>query len=76
MRGKAARTAGRNLCLCLLQKGAPACAPETQSVMQVVTVDDYDKYCHYVAGLVGIGLSKLFGKQWVSVSGRLFGWVG
>lgn len=44
--------------------------------MQVVTVDDYDKYCHYVAGLVGIGLSKLFGKQWVSVSGRLFGWVG
>lgn len=41
--------------------------------MQVVTVDDYDKYCHYVAGLVGIGLSKLFGKQWVSVRGRLFG---
>ena len=28
--------------------------------LQVETVDDYDEYCHYVAGLVGIGLSKLF----------------
>lgn len=27
---------------------------------QVETVEDYDLYCHYVAGLVGIGLSKLF----------------
>ncbi|XP_062076882.1 squalene synthase 1-like [Humulus lupulus] len=27
---------------------------------EVETADDYDKYCHYVAGLVGIGLSKLF----------------
>ncbi|KAF8410513.1 hypothetical protein HHK36_003043 [Tetracentron sinense] len=26
----------------------------------VETVDDYDEYCHYVAGLVGLGLSKLF----------------
>lgn len=26
----------------------------------VVSVDDYDLYCHYVAGLVGIGLSELF----------------
>lgn len=25
-----------------------------------VTVKDYDKYCHYVAGLVGEGLSRLF----------------
>ena len=24
------------------------------------TVEDYNLYCHYVAGLVGIGLSKLF----------------
>lgn len=24
------------------------------------TTDDYDEYCHYVAGLVGLGLSKLF----------------
>ena len=63
------RAAGRNLCLCLSLKHAPACASATQSIMQVVTVDDYDKYCHYVAGLVGIGLSKLFGKQWLSVRG-------
>lgn len=26
----------------------------------VETYDDWDDYCHYVAGLVGIGLSKLF----------------
>lgn len=24
------------------------------------TNDDFDEYCHYVAGLVGLGLSKLF----------------
>ena len=24
---------------------------------------EYDKYCHYVAGLVGIGLSQLFGER-------------
>ena len=29
---------------------------------EVKTLADYDKYCHYVAGLVGIGLSKLFGE--------------
>jgi farnesyl-diphosphate farnesyltransferase len=27
---------------------------------EVVTEEDWDLYCHYVAGLVGIGLSKLF----------------
>ncbi|KAL8540166.1 hypothetical protein ACS0TY_001664 [Phlomoides rotata] len=27
---------------------------------EVETVDDYNEYCHYVAGLVGLGLSKLF----------------
>lgn len=27
---------------------------------EVVTVADYDLYCHYVAGLVGLGLTKLF----------------
>ncbi|KAL3539018.1 hypothetical protein ACH5RR_002384 [Cinchona calisaya] len=27
---------------------------------EVETTDDYDEYCHYVAGLVGCGLSKLF----------------
>lgn len=28
--------------------------------MKVVKIADYDLYCHYVAGLVGIGLSQLF----------------
>ncbi|KAJ6846502.1 squalene synthase-like [Iris pallida] len=27
---------------------------------EVETCNDYDEYCHYVAGLVGLGLSKLF----------------
>jgi len=27
---------------------------------QVETIDDYDEYCHYAAGLVGLGLSKIF----------------
>ncbi|XP_068646519.1 squalene synthase 8-like [Aristolochia californica] len=27
---------------------------------EVETVDDYDDYCHYVAGLVGLGLSNIF----------------
>ncbi|CAA2935274.1 squalene synthase [Olea europaea subsp. europaea] len=27
---------------------------------EVETVGEYDEYCHYVAGLVGLGLSKLF----------------
>ncbi|KAL8129261.1 hypothetical protein V2J09_018416 [Rumex salicifolius] len=27
---------------------------------EVESVDDYDEYCHYVAGLVGLGLSNLF----------------
>ncbi|XP_021738705.1 squalene synthase-like [Chenopodium quinoa] len=27
---------------------------------EVESVADYDEYCHYVAGLVGLGLSKLF----------------
>ena len=26
---------------------------------EVLTVADYDLYCHYVAGLVGIGLSQV-----------------
>lgn len=37
----------------------------TLTATQVETVEDYDLYCHYVAGLVGIGLSQLF-----SASGR------
>ncbi|XP_021753511.1 squalene synthase 1-like isoform X2 [Chenopodium quinoa] len=27
---------------------------------EIETVGDYDEYCHYAAGLVGLGLSKLF----------------
>jgi farnesyl-diphosphate farnesyltransferase len=27
----------------------------------VISTDDFDRYCHYVAGLVGIGLTNLFG---------------
>ncbi|KAK9051959.1 hypothetical protein SSX86_028587 [Deinandra increscens subsp. villosa] len=27
---------------------------------EVDSIKDYDEYCHYVAGLVGLGLSKLF----------------
>jgi len=27
---------------------------------EIITIEDYDLYCHYVAGLVGIGLSELF----------------
>lgn len=26
---------------------------------EVLTIKDYDLYCHYVAGLVGIGLSQV-----------------
>ncbi|XP_047327061.1 squalene synthase 3-like isoform X2 [Impatiens glandulifera] len=27
---------------------------------EVETIEDYDEYCHYVAGLVGLGLSRIF----------------
>ncbi len=27
---------------------------------EIITLEDYNLYCHYVAGLVGIGLSELF----------------
>lgn len=32
----------------------------SESIDRVETVADWDKYCHFVAGLVGIGLSNLF----------------
>ncbi|XP_023755298.2 squalene synthase 2 [Lactuca sativa] len=31
-----------------------------KEVHEVVSMADYDEYCHYVAGHVGLGLSKLF----------------
>jgi hypothetical protein len=30
------------------------------SLEQVETVSDYNEYCHYAAGLAGLGLSRLF----------------
>jgi hypothetical protein len=33
---------------------------EMSFFIYVETVDDYYEYCHYVAGLVGYGLSRLF----------------
>jgi len=35
---------------------------------EVITIEDYDLYCHYVAGLVGIGLSNLFSASGVEDS--------
>ena len=32
----------------------------------VVTIDDYDLYCHYVAGLVGLGMSQASSLLWLS----------
>lgn len=43
--------------------------------LQVETVADYDLYCHYVAGLVGVGLSQLFGKYSARTSNS-FRWLG
>lgn len=40
---------------------------------QVETKEDYNEYCHYVAGLVGIGLSKIFaasGLEDASIGGK------
>jgi farnesyl-diphosphate farnesyltransferase len=37
-----------------------ALATPQQPVAEVNSIDDYDLYCHYVAGLVGEGLSGLF----------------
>ncbi|KAF5341218.1 hypothetical protein D9611_005929 [Ephemerocybe angulata] len=34
-------------------------------------IEDYDLYCHYVAGLVGEGLSRIF-----SASGKEAAWIG
>jgi len=34
----------------------------------VVTIEDYELYCHYVAGLVGIGLSHMFAASGLETS--------
>ena len=39
---------------------ADYCANAQQNIKGVDTVRDYDLYCHYVAGLVGNGLTRLF----------------
>lgn len=33
----------------------------------MVSTADYDEYCFYVAGLVGVGLSELFGELGLGV---------
>jgi len=43
----------------------------TGSVVYLETIADYDLYCHYVAGLVGEGLSRFF-----SASGKEADWLG
>ncbi|KAF8584247.1 farnesyl-diphosphate farnesyltransferase [Ramaria rubella] len=44
---------------------------ETTSDFGVNTLEDYDLYCHYVAGLVGEGLSRIF-----AASGKEALWLG
>ena len=41
-----------------------------QPVAEITTIEDYDLYCHYVAGLVGEGLSAIF-----SASGKERPWL-
>ncbi|CAA22809.1 Squalene synthase [Schizosaccharomyces pombe] len=36
---------------------------EKNDGFSVETIEDFNKYCHYVAGLVGIGLSRLFAQS-------------
>ena len=48
---------------------AALATPETP-VAEIKTIEDYDLYCHYVAGLVGEGLSGLF-----SSSGKERPWL-
>lgn len=43
----------------------------TTGSMYIETIEDYDLYCHYVAGLVGEGLSRLF-----SASKKEVSWLG
>ena len=43
----------------------------TTGEVYVEKISEYDLYCHYVAGLVGEGLSRLF-----SASGKEAPWLG
>lgn len=43
----------------------------TTGAIYLETVEEYDLYCHYVAGLVGEGLSRIF-----SASGKEAEWLG
>ncbi|KAI0041831.1 farnesyl-diphosphate farnesyltransferase [Auriscalpium vulgare] len=46
----------------------------SKGVLSLDTIADYDLYCHYVAGLVGEGLSRLFaatGKEAASIATQL-----
>ncbi len=40
-----------------------------------VTLEEYDLYCHYVAGLVGEGLSRMFAESGLEDAQVGFGWV-
>ena len=40
-------------------------------VGEVISYEDWDEYCHYVAGLVGIGLSELFLASGIETDSRL-----
>lgn len=44
---------------------------ETSSEFGIESLEEYDLYCHYVAGLVGEGLSRLF-----TASGKEAVWLG
>jgi hypothetical protein len=44
----------------LLAHDSLAYVTADDSLEQVETVSDYNEYCHYAAGLAGLGLSRLF----------------
>jgi len=45
-------------------------AATAKGIVYIETITDYDLYCHYAAGLVGEGLSRLF-----SASGKEASWL-
>jgi len=46
-------------------------AATAKGIVYLETITDYELYCHYAAGLVGEGLSRLF-----SASGKEASWLG